>query len=263
MKRSLSLSRSLSLLLVACAASQASAFEFRCRFVERVGLIDVILPDSTLGPGNYIDASDALPRRIRVQFGVFDDGVSAAPAGGFVGWNNGMLCVDGCMGMPVPPPGNSDDSIVGRVAPFNFAPGGVSGPFECENGIDATLGTQSPPWVCAPDGSVPAQPPPVVRGINTYVSVFEFIIDPNPGFVPYTVLANGHLIAATQWIAVGTPTPPDCSDPMNPIPGNVVYAPFPTVPESFECRLFVNCIPTPGSAGAVVLGALALRRRRR
>jgi hypothetical protein len=253
----------LALLVLACASSHAAAFEFRCRFVERIGAIDVVLPDSPLGPGNYIDASDGLAHRIRIQFGVFDDGAGPAPAGGFVGWNAGMLCVDGCMGMPVPPPSNSDDSIVGRLAPFTFAPGGPSGPFECQTDIDATLGTQSPIWNCGPGGVPLPQPAPVVRGINSYVSVLEFIVDPNPGFVPYTVLANGNLIAATQWLVVGSPTPPDCSDPSNPIPGSVTYAPFPTPPQAFECHLFVNCVPTPGSAGILALSALTLRRRRR
>lgn len=259
--------RSISLLLVMGAASQASAFEFRCRFVERVAGIDVLLPDSPLGPGSYIDASDLSPRRIRLQFGVFDDAAGAAPAGGLVGWNAGMLCVDGCMGMPVPPPGNSDDSIVGRIAPFTFAPNGPQpGPFECIDGIDSTVGAQSPPWTCNPDGSVPPQPPAVVRGINSYVSLFEFIIDPNPGFDPYTVHATGNLIAATEWRTVGSPIPPDCGDPSDPsddLPGMVTYAPFPTAPRAFECRLYVNCVPTPGSAAMVGLGAIALVRRRR
>ncbi|MBC7770975.1 MAG: hypothetical protein H7210_00635 [Pyrinomonadaceae bacterium] len=249
-------SLSLTVLGLACAAPKASAFEFQCRFIERVGNVDVVLP------GNFIEVSDGLARRIRIQFGVFDDATGPAPAGGFVGWNVGSLCVDGCMGRPVPPPGNSDESIVGRIAPFTFAPGGPSGPFECESDIDATLGTQSPPWQCGPDGNPFPQPGPVVRGINTFVSVLEFTIDPAAGSIPYEVVATGNLIAASQWIVVGNATPPDCSDPANPIPGSVTYAPLITVPQAFECELFVNC-PAPGAAVMLALGGMTVVRRRR
>jgi uncharacterized protein (TIGR03382 family) len=81
----------------------------------------------------------------------------------------------------------------------------------------------------------------------------------------YTVTAAGNLIAATSWLPVGGPTPPDCGDPADPAddtPGSVTYAPFPTAPEAFTCVLIVE-IPGPGTASLVGLGGLLVSRRRR
>ena len=74
--------------------------------------------------------------------------------------------------------------------------------------------------------------------------------------------AAGNLIAATEWRAVGTPIPPDCSDPSNPTPGSVTYAPFTIAPQAFNCTLLVNC-PGPGAASLFGLGGVAALRRRR
>ncbi|MGE3107454.1 MAG: hypothetical protein AB7G11_00615 [Phycisphaerales bacterium] len=67
-------------ILMACAAlgcsASCQAWEVRCRFIERVGNVNVVLP------GNMIDASNGAARSIRVQFGVFDDADGPAPAGG-------------------------------------------------------------------------------------------------------------------------------------------------------------------------------------
>lgn len=111
------MNRNLTLDVLAVAALFASAascpaWEFRCRFVERVGNVDVVLPGNSL----YIFPSQQ-PRSIRLQFGVFDDADGPAPIGGFLGWNVGRLAVSGSTG-------NSDDRRnPGRLAPFNFASG--------------------------------------------------------------------------------------------------------------------------------------------
>jgi hypothetical protein len=250
------------ILAVAGVAASANAFEYRVRFVEQTGNG---ANQFTVLAGNSIDASNGAPRRIRVQFGVFDDATSAAPAGGFVGWNVGTITVGGAAG-------NSDESRTpGRLSPFNFAAGPNSNgnpstnPFDALTEIDATLGTQSPIWICDAQGNVPPQPAATVRGRNTYISVYEITIDPAAGAVNYSIAYGGNLIAASSWNTVGTPTPPDCGDPSDPsddTPGQVTYAPFPTDPVAFAATLNV-VIPAPGTAALLGLGGLVALRRRR
>jgi hypothetical protein len=252
------------LLAVAGAASSANAFEFRCRFVERVGNQDIVLTD------NQIVAAPGVTRNIRVQFGVFDNAAGAAPAGGYVGWNVGTLTVSG-------PASNSDERRNnGRIAPFNFGPGvNANGnpplpggdPFTALTEIDNTLGTQSPVWVCDAAGNAPPQPAATVRGLNTFVSTFAFSITPQsaPGGANYTVTAGGNLIAASSWNTVGNPAAPDCGDPADPaddVAGAVTYAPVPLTPQAFSCVLTV-IVPGPGSAALLGLGGLLAARRRR
>lgn len=259
------------ILAVAGVATSANAYEFRVRFVERVGNTDIVIPDNTL------DISDGTARRIRIQFGVFDDADGAAPAGGFVGWNVGTVEISG-------DPGNSADRRTnGRLAPFNFATGMFSngnpapagGPsmgdaegtdFQGWTDIDATLGTQAPFWGCTPaPGEEPLpQPNATVRGLNTFVSVFELTTDPIDGAEAYSITFGGNLIAATEWRVVGNPLPPDCGDPDDPsdnVPGTIVYAPFPTAPVAFTATL--NLVPAPGAAALLGLGGLVALRRRR
>lgn len=254
--------------VVAAATPGAHGWHFDCRFIERIGNTNVELP------GNVIDASNGSPRNIRVQFGVFDDADGPAPSGGFVGWNVGTLAVSG-------PAGNSDERRNnGRISPYNFAaqsgsngnpplPGGD--PFTMLTEIDATLGTQSPVWTCwDPDGDGMGEPTPMpvptIRGWNTFVSVFAFRIDPQIDAVSYEVSAGGNLIAATEWLVVGSATPPDCgdiSDPACNIPGSVTYAPFPTQPQLFSSTLTVVVPSSTAGACAGIAGALALVRRQR
>ena len=87
----------------------ANAFEFRCRFVERVGTVDIVLSDSR------IYTLPGLSRNIRLQIGVFDDAAGPAPLGGFVGWNVGTLTSLA--------PNNAWDlrRNNGRLSPFNFS----------------------------------------------------------------------------------------------------------------------------------------------
>ncbi|MGE3107754.1 MAG: hypothetical protein AB7G11_03375 [Phycisphaerales bacterium] len=231
----------------------ASAWEFRCRFVERVGNVDTPLP------GNQLSALDGGAHRIRIQFGVFDDADGPAPMGGYLGWNVGTIMVSG-------PAGNSNESRTpGRLAPFNFAPAsqGANGvpaedPFEMLTDVDNTLGTQSPLWHCDSNGEAPPPPEPGVRGRNTFVSTYEITVDPNPGALDYAVTFAGNLVAADRWLVVGTANPPDCGDPSDPADdavGSITYAPFPLAPRAFECTLEVFATPAPGSA-VLVMGAI-------
>jgi len=252
------------ILAVAGAASSANAYEFRCRFVERVGSTDVVLDNNT------IDASNANVRNIRIQFGVFDDAAGVAPAGGYVGWNVGTIAVSGAVN-------NSDERRNnGRISPFNFAAGPNSNgnaplpagdPFTMLTEIDNTLGTQSPSWVCNADGTIPPQPAALVRGRNTFVSTFAFSIDPtSTSSTSYTVTIGGNTIGADSWLPVGNPSAPDCGDPADPlddVPGAVTYAPFPTAPRAISCVLNVQIIPAPGAAALLGLGGLLAARRRR
>lgn len=258
------------LAVVAGAATSANAFQFRARFVERVGNVDTVIA------GNELDvALGGVGHRIRIQFGVFDDAGGAAPAGGFVGWNVGTISVSG-------DPANSQDRRTnGRISPFNFATGSgangnpppptLAGPdaagfdFQMLTDIDATLGTQSPIWQgCDANGDPVPQPPAVIRGLNTYVSVYEITTTPSLTFSDYTITYSGNLVAASTWNTVGTPQPPDCSDPSNPQPGSVTYAPFPLPPEAFSSVLTVhNAVPGPGSVALLGLGGLIAARRRR
>lgn len=259
-----------SLLAALGTASGVHAFEFRCRFVERTGTVDTVIS------GNFINAEDGSVHNIRIQFGVFDDASGPAPEGGFLGWNLGSIVVSGSES-------NSDErrngpGVGGRLSPFNFASGPNSNgnpplpggdPFTMLTEIDATLGTQSPQWICNPDGTIPPQPPPVVRGRNTFVSVFAFSIDPSQFGRHYTVSVAGNLTAATSWLPIGNPVPPDCGgDPHLPdddVPGVLTYAPMPTAPQAIGCELFVYAPegPTPAPAALLGLGLLAAARRRR
>ena len=156
---------------VAGLAASASALTFECRWVERVGTSDVIIG----GDGSILDASDGLPHRIRLPFGVFDDAGGADPAGGFVGWNVGTLSVTG---------NAVNTRTPGRLAPFVFAnqPSAngspAMDPFTTLVDIDATLGTQSPFWTCDGEGNPLPVPPATVRGLKPKTDVPEHFISP-------------------------------------------------------------------------------------
>lgn len=243
---------------------KANALDFRCRFVERVLFSDVILAS------NSIEVSNGLPRRIRVQFGIFEDATGPAPEGGFIGWNTGSIVVSGSTS------NSNERRTPGRLGSFAFPsepnangnpPLPEGDPFEMLTEIDATLGPQARLWVCNPDGSVPPQPTPLILGLNSFVSVFEFTIDPaDDTATDYTVTVSGNLFAATEWRTVGTPVPPDCGDPLDPsddVPGSVVYEAVPTAGQPITCVL--NCrVPAPGTACILgLLGVAATSRRRR
>jgi hypothetical protein len=237
----------LAFVVLIVAAPAAQAWEFRARFVERLGIEPPPIVDNT------IDASSLQPRRIAIQFGVFDDTAGPAPEGGFLAWNSGSIAVSG-------PEDNSDESRTpGRLAPFRQGPvpegnGDPSGdPFTALTGIHASLGAQSFMWMFGNP-----MPAPVIRGLNTFVSVYEITIDPREGATNYDITFSGDLLAASQWQVVGTPVPP--TSPENP--GSVNYEPIPTDPLPFSLTLHV-VVPAPAGAFMMIpLAATALRRRR-
>lgn len=249
--------------LVLSLHGAASAWEYRVRFVERIGAVDTPLI------GDTIDASSTEPRRIRVQFGVFDDDAGPAPAGGFIGWNVGSIVVSGSAD------NSAERRTRGRIPPFNFSrglnadgvpwlPPGGDIDFQMLTDIDATVGTQAPFWPCDPAGTPAPMPPAAVHALNDFASLFEITIDPRAGGESYTVTISGNLIAATEWRVVGSPIPPDCGDPSDPndnTPGLVVYAPAPTPPESVDRALSV-VVPAPGGVLLGACGLVAFVRRR-
>lgn len=251
----------LSALSLLAVCGSANAFEFRCRFVERVANQDIVIN------GNQVAVTPGVTRNIRIQFGVFDNASGPAPAGGFVGWNLGSLTVSGEHN------NSTQQRNPGRMAPFTFSPhpnangnppAPEGDPFTMLTEIDATLGTQSPAWVCDAQGQAPPQPGARMRGVNTYVSVYAFSLE--TGDVTYSLIASGNLTGASAWQAVGTPLAPDCGDPLDPsddVAGSVTYAPMPTAPRAFSCILEVVA-PSPGTGatfGIVVLITAARRRR--
>src|SRR5688572_9633918 len=221
--RQISAAATLALLV---AAGTANAYEIRARFVERIGAADTVLD------GNAIALPGRQEARIRIQCGVFDDAAGPAPAGGYLGWNVGTINVSGGAG-------NSDEfrnsstgmhNGVGRLSPFNFAPasGGANGipagdPFESLTAVDNTLGQQSLVWTFGNP-----LPQPVIRGLNTWVSTFEFSIVPRPGYINYTIDIGGNLISALEWRTLGK-----IIEPTQDQPSTVTYAPFADTPRAF------------------------------
>lgn len=237
--------------VLAAAAASAHGYEFRARWVERVGNVDSVI-------GAELNATDGRPRRVRLQLGVFDDGTGPAPAGGFVGWNLGMLTVSGDVA-------NSNDTRTpGRLSPFIFSgspgangnpPAPEGDPFTTLTDIDAQIGMQMPFW-----GIGQPQPAPLARGVNTWVSVYEITTDPRAVGLNYTITASGNLVAATSWEVVGAPTPPD---PDKMLPGSVTYVPVETPPRAFQFGFIVHIEPAPGSVALLCVGGLFAARRRR
>jgi hypothetical protein len=209
--------------LVALTAA-SHAYEFRVRWVERIGDIDVVIG----GDGAAFDVTPSHPRRIRLQFGVFEDAAGPPPAGGFMGWTRGELVLTGGVNTRTP----------GRLTPFNFGSqpnaNGVpllpeGDPFLSLAEIDCNTRLQFPMWECAPDGTVPPQPGPIIFGHDAYISVFEFTTDPAQVDGSYTVTVNGELRAAVEWRHIGTPYPPECNDPNDPhddVPGYIDWYPL-------------------------------------
>ncbi len=223
----------------------AHAYEFRIRFVERIGEFDRVLANNELDGGGWD------PRRVRIQFGVFDDPKGPAPEGGFLGWNVGAITVHS---------GDSDESRTpGRLAPFNFAPSqagsnGVpqSDPFEAITRIDNTLGSQVIQWNFGEP-----MPMPAIRGRNTFVSTYEITVDPHQTGSTYFIDFSGNLLGAQSWVSFPDPLPPESAD----VPGAVYYAPFSTPPVTFSTRLRVE-VPAPTAVAPVMLAILFWNRRR-
>lgn len=235
-------------------AGTAHAWEFRTRFVERIGNQNVVLD------GNAIDASNLQSRRIRIQFGVFDTGGDSAPAGGLIGWNEGTITVGGGAD-------NSDEyrnsaggipNQDGRLNPFltggpiGFGAGlPADDPFDSLRLIDNRIGNQVIPWGCGEE-----LPSAVSRGLNTYVSTHEITIAPRASATSYLVTYAGSLSAALGWDLrelPGDPCDPDFS-------GFLTYVPVAAPARQFSASLLV-VVPSPSAA--LVLAAFAWSPRRR
>ena len=242
------------LLAVTGVAASANAFQVQCRWVSRVGTVDTPIPAGGLPvtPGQVIN--------LRLQFSLATDGQGAPPAGGFIGWNVGTI-----NGTP-----DTAGSNAARLQPFNFAPppgfGGTQNPLHLNN-VDNTLGTQAISWTGIPGTADPGSPPPaVVRGNNTFVSVFAVTV--TAGATDFDVTAAGNAIAATSWNVISSTTPDPGDDGVFGTPddtaGNVTYAPatLPPIPFSNCVAHFVQ-IPAPGAAALLGLGGLVACRRRR
>jgi hypothetical protein len=244
-------------LMVGVTVSSANAYEFRTRWVERIGSVDI---EFTNG---WIDAGDFRPHRVRFQVGFFDDANGPAPAGGLIGWSTGSLLVDARF------PGEIEvRRTPGRLSPFNSVPGANGNPplpdgdpFESLTDIDATLGPQSFVWGFDVNGQPLPQPVPLIRGFNHYTSIFEITLRIAVGADWTSIHAGGNLLSASEWNTVGTPIPPD---PETQMPGSVTYAPVLLDPVKFTNTLIVYPGPTPGSASLLAAVGLAnIRRRRR
>jgi hypothetical protein len=238
----------------------AHAWHFEFRFVERVGTIDTALPN-----GNVYNATTGVPIRLRIQMGVFDDVNGPAPAGGFLGWSVGAITDSA---------GSHNSRTPGRLAPFNFiqSPGAngspIGDPFQQITTIDAMQGIQTHVWDLDSAGQPLPMPPPVVRGINAFVSTFE--LTTTPGSVNYTITVNGSAFASPGWSVLGTPVAPNNGGtPLNPAddtPGSVSYVPQALAPQAFLQPPLSLTFQVPGPGGATAFTAVCVlgsRRRRR
>ncbi|MBC7771082.1 MAG: hypothetical protein H7210_01175 [Pyrinomonadaceae bacterium] len=239
------------------ASPLAWGWHFDYRFIERVGTTDTVV-----GNGATFPATPGAIRRLRIQFGVFDDATSAAPAGGFIGWSLGTITDSG---------GVHNQRTPGRLANFDFIVGGngspASDPFQFLTAVDASLGPQTFNWDIDANGMIPPMPAPTIRGLNTFVSVFE--LSTTPGLSSYTITVGGSLFAASSWAVFASTPPSNNNTPMVPgddTPGSVSYAPTPLPPQAFVLPPLVLNIQVPAPAGGVALAtlaALAGTRRRR
>ncbi|MBC7773554.1 MAG: hypothetical protein H7210_13750 [Pyrinomonadaceae bacterium] len=238
---------------VLMCSSGARGWHFQTRFVERIGNIDVPLADSVrFQPGST--------HRLRVQFGVFDDAAGAAPAGGYVGWNVGTLWTTGA---------GTWSRTPGRLTPFTFSAQPSSNgspaadPFTSLTLIDNTLGFQSLAWECDGAGQPLPPPPPVIRGLNTFVSTYEVTVQA-PAFADTMhLILGGNLIAIQRWdLNMSLSQLPDCDTGQA---GFAFYAPIIVPPQEFSQSLRIDVmVPAPG-AGVLLLAlgcGVGIRRRR-
>lgn len=252
-------------LTAASVTSTAQAFVVDCRWTYNLSTSGAFTPMPLGGLQNHDPSANPFVR-LRLEFQVSGAGAD----GGFIGWNVGTLLAEGdcCESLA--------RTEFPRRAPFNFLPNGNGAsnppmePVPCGAtimGIDATQGFQTPIWECAPDGTPLPMPLPAIRGLSSFVSVYEVTLNLRAGVGTATVTAGGNALAASQWFTIGEPTPPDCGDPLDPlddVPGSVVYAPTTPPPMAFTCIAQINCIPTPGGAAMLAVGGgLVMRRRRR
>jgi hypothetical protein len=250
----------LPLLIAEILTPPASGYVLRGQWVERVGTVDTVIP--TIGGVQGITLLPGSSHRFRIQFAAFDDANGPAPAGGFIGWNAGTLNA----------PLGTNSRTPGRLSPFNFAPdppgNGLpsTDPFTTLTSIDNTLGVQTLAWTGIPGGSDPGSPPPaVIRGLNRFVSTFEMTHVQN--FNYGSIVASGHLLAASSWDIISSDPPAPGPDGIfgtpDDVPGSVTYGPLTLSPVSFEAPLNFIPIPSPTTAVPLALAATITSRRRR
>ena len=215
--------------VLAATASSSLAWEVRYRFVERLGTTDVVLRD------NRIDYS-LISRRIRLQIGVFDDAAGAAPAGGIYGMLDVSHIGPGIIARRTP----------GLLGVFANALGNngdpATDPYQRLTNIDAAIGPQNIAWNCS-GGSPAPQPAAVIRGRNTFISVFEMTITPDETCRNPRVTLAGSVLVASDWSVSGTPVAPVCTEP--PTPGNVTYSASVLDPVTFSAILTFELGPPP------------------
>jgi MYXO-CTERM domain-containing protein len=250
-------------------ASAAQAYNIQARWVFRIG---AGVPSDPVA-GNTFDATGLATGtaiRFRLQFGCFDDAAGPAPAGGFLGWNIGTLTATGGTNTRTGTSSTPADPR-GRLSPFTFAPDppaeGIpqTDPWMALTSIDATLGTQPLAWNTIQGNPVmPPPPPAVVRGNNTFISVWELttVIGTND----YSITAAGNVLGATAWNVVQS-TPPGAGEDEtfgtpDDVPGSILYAPFADAPRPTSSTLNIR-VPAPGAFALLGLGGLVAFRRRR
>lgn len=216
----------LAALSLLAATTSCNAWEIRTRWVERVGTTDTVLI------GDEIIDKGWGTRRVRLQMGVFDDAQGPAPVGGLYGWTSGEVTTLDWLARRTP----------GRLGVF-VMPAGANGfpatdPFFEITQVEGTVGNQTIAWNC--NGAIPLpMPPAVVRGRNTFVSVWEVTLSPGRcGNSARDLVISGSIVAAAGWTVQGTPVPPVCADPT--IPGSVVYEPTLLAPVAFTARLWAH-----------------------
>lgn len=225
--------RMLGVLTALLACGSLHAYEFRIRFVQRVGETDLPLASGDGGTYLFAQPASGTTIRVRLQLGVFDDNAGPAPTGGLLGWTAGVQsALEGGVFTRTP----------GRLLPFaacgspqcNGQP--LVDPFTSISGIDATVALQTLRWECEGPGRPAPLPVPVVRAVNSYVSVWEFSVLVS-GAGPVRTSFAGNLYAASSWRQVGQAIPPDCSNPQAPVAGSVTFVPVPLAPIGFTCTL--------------------------
>jgi hypothetical protein len=214
--------------LLACCVG-ASAQELRVRFVERVGNVDIVLA------GNVIHGTNHRSARIRLQMGIFDSQTGPAPEGGLVGWADGAIENARWPGRRTP----------GRLGVFVLPKDGnglpAEDPFERLTEIQAIEGRQPRAWECNGEDPEP-KPLPVIRGRNTFVSVFEVTLEIS-GCRTHTMTVSGDGVGALEWVPAEPPVVPECG--LQPTPGEVVYEPSGTLDFPFSATLtaLVGSVP--------------------
>jgi hypothetical protein len=120
--------------------------------------------------------------------------------------------------------------------------------------IDALIGDQTVVWNCS--GSVPApQPTALIRGRNTFVSVYEVTLNANLRCLNTALTFSGSIVATGNWSVSGSPVVPICTEP--PSPGSVTFVANTLPPVPFTAALFAITGPPPAPPWPPFYGCVA------